>query len=73
MEKNPEHPRAYLLPFARLFLESNAKARVDAEAEGDVRMLAAIAASNRTITSMFPELANTLDAARSVEQERVSA
>jgi hypothetical protein len=61
MKANPEHPRAYLLPFARLFLAANVEARQPAEADDDRRMLLAIDDSTRTILTMFPELADTMD------------
>ena len=39
---NPDHPRALLQPFAKLFLEGNAKARLEAEMSGEPRVVAMI-------------------------------
>ena len=69
---NPDHPRALLQPFAKLFLEGNAKARLEAEMSGEPRVLAMIDDSTRTILSMFPELRADFDAPRPVEQVTAS-
>jgi hypothetical protein len=62
-EANPDYPRTLLKPFARLFLEGNAKARREAELSGaDPRVFEMIDESTRIILSMFPDLSDVIDA-----------
>jgi hypothetical protein len=70
MNNSPDHPRAYLRPLAKRFLESNAELRASAAAEGDTRVLSYIEESDRTIRKMFPDLAIAADTANA---EQVTA
>ncbi len=70
---NPDHPRALLQPFAKLFLEGNARARLEAEMEGQPRVIEMIDDSTRTILAMFPNLRVEVEAPRPVEQVEASS
>ena len=70
---NPDHPRTLLEPFAKLFLEGNAAARVEAEMSGERRVVEMIDDSTRTILKMFPNLRADFDAPRPVEQVTASS
>jgi len=69
---NPDHPRALLQPFAKLFLEGNARARLEAEMSGELRVIQMIDESTRTILAMFPDLRADVEAPRPVEQVEAS-
>jgi hypothetical protein len=73
MTTHPDSPRAMLKPFAKLFLENNARVREEAELSGeDDRVIEMLAESDRVILEMFPELAEIVDAAppiQAVEQD----
>ena len=72
MGNNPDHPRALLQPFAKLFLHGNAQARAEAEASGESRVIEMIDDSTRTILAMFPELRNVVDTPLPVERVEAS-
>jgi hypothetical protein len=61
------NPRARLLPFARQFLEANARVRATAIEDGNADLLAFLDKSDLTIRTMFPTLAE-----EHIEPERVS-
>jgi hypothetical protein len=72
MGKNPDHPRILLRPFAKIFLEGNRQARLEAVASGESRVVQMIDDSTRTILTMFPDLADVIDTPPPVEQVEAS-